>query len=362
MSREQLLAFQGRAIARRVPLSGSIAMTHRCNLSCVHCYLGEERAATSRSRELGTPFWLDAVEQIAAAGCFDLLITGGEPLLRDDFAQVYTRAKQLGLLVTVFTNGTRLGARHVRLFSDLPPRLVEISLYGATRDVYEKVTGVPGSYRQCLDGVEALERAGIRVGLKTMILKGNQHEVAAMREMAESRGASFRVDPAVVPCLDGKAGPLEQRVAPAEAIAIEMGDPKVLRKAADHYQRVRDLPSADRLFSCGAGVINFHVAPTGILHPCLMVTGLGFDLQRGTFRTGWDEVMSRLRNMPLPSSYECQACDHRALCGLCPALSGLETGSPYGKSAYACALGEERHRAIEREMDSQTAAREAAPE
>jgi MoaA/NifB/PqqE/SkfB family radical SAM enzyme len=109
------------AVRHRVPLNGSIAMTHRCHLRCVHCYLGEERFAPPAGGELATPFWLRVLDEAAEAGCLKLLITGGEPLLRADFAAVYEHAIRLGLLVSVFTNGTLVDERVVALFAEWPP-------------------------------------------------------------------------------------------------------------------------------------------------------------------------------------------------------------------------------------------------
>ena len=348
VTREQLGAFLSRAADGRVPLNGSIAMTNRCNLRCVHCYLGDQRSPSSAAGELDTAFWLSVVDQIAEAGCLHLLITGGEPFLRPDFAEVYTHAKRRGLLVTVFTNGTRLDEKLLRLFRELPPWFVEVSLYGASKETYDRVTTVAGAYEKCLAGVDALVGAGIRIGLKTVILKGNQHEVPAMRAMAEERGAGFRVDPAIFPCRDGDQGPLDLRLPPAEAVAIEMEDPVRLKGTADFYDRMKDLPASDRLFSCMAGLTTFHVETGGRLQPCLMVGDHGFDLREGTFRQGWESVLFDFRRIEAPPGYECNSCERRFLCGVCPAQTSLETGSPERTADYYCALGRERERAIGR--------------
>ena len=76
---------------------------------------------------------LSVIDEITEAGCLSLLITGGEPLLRHDFSEIYRHAKKSGLLVTVFTNGTLITPAVIELFADLPPQIVEISLYGCRR-------------------------------------------------------------------------------------------------------------------------------------------------------------------------------------------------------------------------------------
>ena len=125
-------------IKKRVPVTGSINLTHRCNLNCVHCYLGgRDSEIRSPNAELNTEQWLEIIDQVTDVGCLDLLLSGGEVLLRPDFETIYQKAVSNGLLVTVFTNGTLLNGKILSLFADLPPQYIEISLYGATAHTYE---------------------------------------------------------------------------------------------------------------------------------------------------------------------------------------------------------------------------------
>jgi len=339
--------FLWRAVAERIPLNGSIALTHRCNLRCVHCYLGGERAGVpGGTDESDTAFWRGVVDQLADAGCLSLLLTGGEPMLRDDFAEIYRHIVRRGILTTVFTNATRIDETVLGAFAELPPQLVEVTLYGASEEVFDRVTGVPGSYRRCLAGLDALAGAKVRIGLKSMIMVENRHEIPAMRVMAEERGANFRVDPALFPRRDGDGGPLEHRIPAAEAVALEMADEELRERSADYFRRMRDLAPSDLLFSCMAGRTGFHVDPAGTLLPCLMVASHGFDLHRGAFLTGWRDVLPRFLEQDLAPGYECHRCEKRFICGACPAQSQMETGSAYVKSEYQCRLGEERCRAL----------------
>ena len=243
---------------------------------------------------------------------------------------------------------TRLDDALVRLFSELPPRKVEVSLYGASPETYDRVTAVAGSFDRCLAGVDALRAAGVQVALKTVILTANRHEVAAMRRMAQDRDAGFRVDPAVFPRRDGDLSPLGLRVSPEEAVAIEMQDAKRAEGAAALYEKLRSSKPDDHLFTCMAGKTGFHVDPAGRLQPCLMVNGGGFDLREGSFREGWEGSLQAFREIRALPGYECNSCERRFLCGLCPAQAGMETGSPHLKSEYYCSLGRERELALSR--------------
>jgi MoaA/NifB/PqqE/SkfB family radical SAM enzyme len=74
---------------------GSAEVTARCNLRCAHCYINlpaDDRAA--RQRELSLQDWRRIIDEIVAEGCLWLLFTGGEPLVRPDFPDIYLHAKK----------------------------------------------------------------------------------------------------------------------------------------------------------------------------------------------------------------------------------------------------------------------------
>ena len=98
-----------RVLTERLPISGSIELTFRCNLRCVHCYCNlPMNDPEAIEMELGVDELYQILDQIAEAGCLWLLITGGEPLLRNDFLDIYIYAKKKGFITTLFTNGTLL--------------------------------------------------------------------------------------------------------------------------------------------------------------------------------------------------------------------------------------------------------------
>ncbi|MBP7865825.1 MAG: radical SAM protein [Acidobacteria bacterium] len=327
----------------RVPLSGGLELTRRCDLRCTHCYVGDRAAGgLGHKPELPTRRWHELLDEITAAGCLYLLLTGGEPLLHPDFPALYRHAKGNGLVVTVFTNGNRVDDSILDLWRDLPPHTVEISLYGATAAVYEAVTRVPGSFDRCMAGVRALVEAGLPLRLKTVLLTTNRHEFAAMKALAEELNAPFRFDAAVFPRLDGDRAPLALRVPPEAAVELEFTGPERLHEYLDYLKRHEGAVVAENLYSCGAGMTLFHVSAEGRLQPCLMARDPAFDLTRGDFGTGWLEITGRLREWKTPAGFRCRECRMNVLCGYCPAFFGLETGAEDTCSDYICAMGRER--------------------
>jgi radical SAM protein with 4Fe4S-binding SPASM domain len=282
------------------------------------------------------------LDEITAAGCLNLLITGGEPLLRDDFPHIYRHAKKNGLLVTVFTNGTLITNNIIGMFRELPPVEVEISLYGASPGTYERITRVPGSYERCFEGIERLLQGGVRVNLKTILMTMNSHELPEMEEIARCLGVRFRFDAAISPCLDGNHEPLGFRVSPEEAIGREMSDPETVRKWGILYEKFRNCRLGARLYECNAGITAFHIDPFGWLMPCIMTGDIRHDLSGAAFMKGWEETILAIRERESRAEFGCRGCDKINLCGYCPSFFRLESGYEDACSEYLCRMGELR--------------------
>jgi MoaA/NifB/PqqE/SkfB family radical SAM enzyme len=277
-----------RLIKQRVPVTGSIALTHRCNLRCAHCYLGPLSARDVQvAEELSTIQVCSILDDATEAGCLFLLLTGGEPLLRKDFADIYRHAKLNGLMVTVFTNATLIDDGVLQLFDELPPRGVEVTIYGASAAVYERIAGVKGSYQRSRRGIEQLLEHGVNVRLKTVLMGPNRGEFTDMERLAKDYGVDFRFDAAIFPRLDGDKSPLRLRVSPQEAVANELADRDRMSTLCEYFDRMQGVSVPDSLYCCGAGVTSFHIDPYGNLQPCLMTHKYQYNVLGGSFDAGW---------------------------------------------------------------------------
>jgi len=170
------LGVHQRLSTKRIPISGSIEVTQRCNNHCIHCYnnlsAGDRQAAAA---ELSLNEHYRILDEIVDAGCLWLLLTGGEIFLRRDFLDIYAYARQKGLLITLFTNGTLVSRQIADQLTRLPPFSIEITIYGRTKETYESVTQMPGSYEQCINGIRMLMARKLPLKLKTMATARNLH-------------------------------------------------------------------------------------------------------------------------------------------------------------------------------------------
>lgn len=327
---------RGHAALAGVPVAVAIAPTYRCNFRCVHCYA---HSSGTLPPELSCEAWLGIVDQLAEAGCLFLLITGGEPLLRPDFHDIYRHAKKRGMLVTVFTNGSLVEDSHIRLFKDYPPRLVDVSLYGMSPEIHQAVTGVAGLSGTPLESVRALLREGIRVALKTVPMKANHGEFGAMRSLAASLGVSFRYDSCIMPRLDGGRTPVEQRLPAKEAVALEFSDPGRVERWKAVYARKPGARGNGPLYRCSAGRTLAFIGPDGSVHPCIAATHRKYPSATASFSDAWTRMVGDIRQLQAAKNSECVHCGKNVYCGYCPAFCHLDGGDESGVSPYLCDIG-----------------------
>src|SRR6202522_1256082 len=218
------LGVHERQSGKRTPIEVSIELTHRCPLECQHCYNNLPMAdKAARNRELRLEEYKLLLDQIAEAGCFWILFTGGEIFARADFLDIYAYAKSKGFLITLFTNGTMVTERIADYLAEYRPFAIEITMYGATRATYEALTQIPGSYDRCIRGIRLLLDRKLPLKLKTVPTTINRHEVYEMQRMAEQDfGVDFKFDPLVNPRIDCSQSPVEVRLTPEDAVALDL--------------------------------------------------------------------------------------------------------------------------------------------
>jgi len=338
-------SIQKKISGQSIPISGTLELTFRCNLRCKHCYASYGHSGIAGQEELTLPEIKRIIDEIVDEGCFWLLLTGGEPLVRRDFLDIYTYAKRKGLILTLFTNGTLLTPRIADYLAEWQPFGVEISLYGYTQETYERVTGIPGSHYRCMRGIEMLMDRGIPLGLKSMVMTLNKHELADMSAFAERLGVEFRYDPIVNPGLQKEKFPLQFRLSPEEILQIEQADEDRSKKWSELYAQYSGVTPADhKLFLCLAGKKSFLIDPYGRLSICTGLREPYFDLREEHFRQGWESMSNYVLNAEYSDDYECRDCQIRILCSQCPASAILETGDPEGRVDYLCQLSHLRAR------------------
>jgi radical SAM protein with 4Fe4S-binding SPASM domain len=342
---------------KRIPFSFDIEITARCNCDCRHCYINLPAGdLDARGKELSVAEIGDIAEQAVNLGSVWCLISGGEPLLRPDFPDIYLMLKRKGLLVSVFTNATLVNENHVALFKRYPPRDIEVTVYGVTSETYDRVTRRPGSFDKFLRGIDLLMSNGIRVRFKAVAIKSNYEEQAAIAEFCRARTKDYyRFDPQLHLRFDGNPARNDEiraeRLTVGQVIALECSDAVRMDVLADNCNMLVNDDYAhfgcNHLFHCNAGNGSFNVSYDGVfrLCPSLWAEGTTYDLRKGTLADAWHSFVPGVQDMRSQRKEfltSCRRCPIVNLCLWCPAHAHLETGALDGSTPHLCAVAHAR--------------------
>jgi radical SAM protein with 4Fe4S-binding SPASM domain len=342
---------------KRVPLMFDLEVTARCNLNCRHCYINlpaSDKAAQAGELTLGEIEYI--ADQAVEMGAVWVLLTGGEPLLRRDFAEIYMLLKRKGLLVSVFTNATLIRRAHIELFKKYPPRDIEVTIYGATQKTYEAISRKPGSYAAYVRGLEYLLDAGVRVRLKAMALRSNLEEMEAIAAFGRKYTKDYyRFDPVLHLRFDRdprrNAELISERLTPEEIVALESADAARLgameKECDDLINEELTHFGCDHLFHCGAGNGDFTVGFDGTFRLCssLWAPGTTVNLREVSLREAYETFVPQVRDLRSQDAgflATCRKCPIVNLCLYCPAHAYLETGAMDGATPYFCAVAHAR--------------------
>ncbi len=339
----------------RVPLKGYLDLTYRCNNDCLHCWLKEPETEAGRRTELSSAEWMDIIDQSRALGTREWAVSGGEPLLRSDFAGILSHLKRKSAFLTVFTNGTRLTSFSPELWRGCD---LEVSLYGATAQAHDGVTRNPGSYEETLEGIRFLQRNGVPFAIRAFPLKANFHEWPRMLELAARLSRTVRIGAAWLH-LSAAGDPVKneeirsQRLTPGQVLDVD--PPNVSWEENRLEKSACGAPLHDgRLFEkCIAFRNEFHVDARGGMSFCLCVKDpdLRYDLRKGSVREAWESfipaICDRVRG---DQDYleSCGACADRSFCRWCSVFSHLEHRRPDRPVAYLCDVAREHRQYHER--------------
>jgi radical SAM protein with 4Fe4S-binding SPASM domain len=356
--------------ADRVPASFEVELTARCPNDCRHCYINlraddEESAAA----ELSAAEIVALGREAAAMGAQCCMLSGGEPLLRDDFDEIYLGLERAGLLVGLCTSACLVTPAHVALLRRHPPREVVVTVFGATRATYEAVTRRRGSFDAFVRGLELLLDAGLPVRLKAMALRSNVHEIDEMARFCRGyTGDRYTIDPLLHLRLDADPGRNEEiraeRLSAQEVVTVEYAEaarvaalPRACEDGALALARPvgqcgLDCASGDgqgcaHLFQCGAGQCGFTIGYDGAFRLCgaLWHQDTVYDLRTGSLRDAWElwvPHVRRLRGRDPEFIDKCHRCDIADLCLWCPAHAALETGDLDAWVEYFCEVAHAR--------------------
>jgi len=321
-------------------------VTRNCNLNCVHC-----RAAASRGPYEGEPDTakcFQILDQIEEVGKPIIILTGGEPLLRQDVFELARHGTEKGLRMVMATNGTLITKEIAERMKSSGIQRVSVSLDGADAEQHDRFRKVAGAFDGALKGIEILKNEGIEFQINTTITRHNVEQAEAMLRLTVRLGAAAHHIFLLVPT--GRAKDMTDQEIDAQEYEkllhwfydMRREVPIHLKATcAPHYYRVLRQEAHKRgekvdyatygldavTRGCLGGTSFCFISHVGIVQPCGYLELDCGDLKNATFRDVWEDsaIFRKLRDF---SAYKgkCGRCEYLRFCGGCRARAYESTG------------------------------------
>lgn len=309
-------------------VSCQFELTFKCDLRCQHCYCQCYNKNSFIKKELSTAQVKKIIDKLFDAGILWLCFTGGDPLTRPDFIDIYSYAKEKGFIITIFTNGYSLNKKILSVFLNKPPFKIELTINAVDKKIYEEITGVKGSFDQAIKGLNLLVDNNIWVKAKTMITKTNVKYIDKIRKYFDERKIKRQFSYILYPQLNGDSTPCQYRC--DADIALKNG----LRREKGEFS------DSDNVFPCnvknGAGL---NVDPYGNAFFCACIREKKINLLENDVDESKKELLLWAENK-FKGDYKCSRCKLRKICFLCPGIAALEKGSFKKHVQWFCDLAE----------------------
>lgn len=339
---------------KRNPTNGTFELTVRCNLRCKMCLFRHDDSENRGiiEKELSAEQWIDMARQVAKSGTMSLLITGGEPMLRSDFCEIWEGIYKLGFVMELYTNATLVTPKIMDKLKKYPPHKIGVSIYGASPETYEKVCGNAAAFGKMLAGGKMLSTLPSILEFRTTLIEDNYRDLSDIGLLVkENFGKTYEVTVSseVYQPVRGACGDVSTcRLSPekmwqicigkiyesAKEIMGESFDPNALKLSINDASIHNKGHSTQKLslFGCKAGMDSYTISWDGKLLACQMLETFSSQIQEKGFAYAWERFPFKVKLPPQDS--KCVHCDVARFCYSCYASHFAETGKLNGCSNY----------------------------
>ncbi len=348
-------------------------LTFGCGLRCKHCYTDCYNRPDYVKKELKTEEVKFVLDKVYKAGVIWIYFTGGDPLIRDDFLDIYTYAKGKGFIITILTSACSMTKEIIDYLKKRPPFVVEMTLNGVTKETYEVISQVKGSFDKAMGGLELILKANLPLKVKTQVTKENLYQISTIKKFIEDLGLEFRPALDLYARLNGDLTPCNLRISPEQLLSFNenkkrlindcQSSPNTEDETAEGYKLNADMcasgtdghglhkttlnniqrsngrkPNVD-LFRCAVGGGDgVNVDPYGNMFLCNLIRKPVFNLLKVDVGYAADRLLPLVRGKKFTPAAKCNGCNLRELCFWCPGRALVETGDGEMPLRYYCEL------------------------
>lgn len=350
------------AYERLVPVYGVLELTPLCNMNCDMCYVRLSRSEMEAQGRMKTlDEWLMLAKEMKEAGVLFILLTGGEPLLYPWFKELYISLLEMGMVLTVNTNGTLIDEEWTGFFSHHKPRRINITLYGDSEAGYERLCHYGQGFDKAVKAIEGLRKAGVHVKINGSMTRANVSCSDGILDIGERLDVPVRIDTYMCPGVRERSRPFafQTRMDPDMAaktrihvLRREMGD-EIFKASCHHeFEKIKNTPEGkDKPYrmGCKAGRCSFTISWQGLMRPCVVMSEPSEDVFEIGFKKAWENITEKTKQ--IMGSSKCSKCHLRKYCNTCPAYALLEEGRYDAVPRYLCQYTEHSLEYMKKELE-----------
>jgi len=331
-----LLQVEMKAIEKLIPFAVTFETTYSCNEKCIHCYM-DRNLPSLKLVEIKR-----ILEEIALENCLCVTFTGGEFFTRPDALEIVKYAGDLHFVIDILSNGSLIDQNVANFLVNYPVRRVQVSIYGASPEVHDTITCLPGSFRKTINGINALKKAGIKVEIAFPLMNKNFYERHLVKSMAKSMGCLISPSHMITARNNGSRDTFSLRLNDQQLEDFlkdkELAGFYAGRKPFQDHEFYFGFSDISEAAPCYSGFNSCAINPSGKVLPCNQLLYEIGDLKRQTFSEIWHNSprLKYLRGLTLRDLKECISCKLLYSCARCPGLAFLEGENLLGPSPENC--------------------------
>jgi len=352
---EQDIEF-GNAIERKLyvwaqntlsPIYGVLELTPLCNMNCDMCYVRlSKKEMASKGEMLSLDKWLMLAKEMKEAGVLFILLTGGEPLLYPHFRELYLALLNMGMVITVNTNGTLMDEKWIDFFSQHKPRRINITLYGKDKQEYTNLCHYPDGFEKTIWTIKKLKERNVAVKINCSLTKINVNSYESILDIAKKLEVPVFMDTYMTPAVRERDKHfdfnvrLDPKIAAKTRVKVlrrEMGDEVFIASAKLNIDLVKNTSIGKEIKSgmkCKAGKCSYMINWRGDMTPCVIMNSPSVSVLKIGFYQAWKMIVEQTNQIFM--SEKCSQCSFRKVCNVCPSYSLLEEGAYDRAPQYLC--------------------------
>jgi len=308
-----------------IPITAVYEVTKKCNLSCRHCYLGQNN---SRGNELSLVQIETLLLELVDMGTINLALTGGDPFCREDFLDICEMARDMGFNITIATNGTQLTPQAIEQIAKLNIAKIIISMHATDPVIHDRFVGKTGAHETTINTINSLLSKEQKIVLYSSITKYNRHEHSKLNNYCIQHKIKYEPSVLMYPTIKGDMAPRK----------LMLEDNALLASLQYNYS-YNTIESSP--IPCGAGRKAVFISAEGSIQPCAVISKSAGSLLEKSFKSIWNnsEFLNEIRAITEEDYPECKICEYRDTCTVfCMGCNYLVNGNVFELDKVICSV------------------------